>query len=42
MAACADGSATLVGSNTDEYLIKFFREVSSGKLEYRPAGPRWA
>ena len=40
VAACADGSATLVGSNTDEYLIKFFREVSSGKLEY--TDPGWA
>ena len=40
VAACADGSATLVGSNTDEYLIKFFREVTSGKLEY--TDPGWA
>ena len=40
VAACADGSATLVGSNTDEYLIKFFRELSAGKLEY--TDPGWA
>ena len=40
VAACADGSATLVGSNTDEYLIKFFRELSAGKLEYTEPG--WA
>jgi hypothetical protein len=36
----ADGETELLGMNTDEYLIKFFREVTSGKLEY--TDPGWA